>query len=193
LAPVQRVAAELALDVEIRPTIIGDQAAAERARFVGSPTVRVNGHDVDPEGDWTPSTPWSVAWTGMSIALPATPGALDPGGVTEGRKQPLVAPSGDHVGEPDLTLDNPSLLGEPSQNARTTRSSSPRNTHSRRCSWTPYLHPLISDARERYTRGPVIPLGIPPRATPLQRSALAGRPSYQDSTSQHAMDGPRLS
>jgi hypothetical protein len=31
--------------------MITDQAAAERARFVGSPTVRVNGRDVDPEGE----------------------------------------------------------------------------------------------------------------------------------------------
>jgi hypothetical protein len=29
--------------------MISDQAAAERARFVGSPTVRVDGHDVDPD------------------------------------------------------------------------------------------------------------------------------------------------
>ena len=51
LALVQRIAAELALDVEVRTTMISDQAATERARFVGSPTVRVNGRDVDPEGE----------------------------------------------------------------------------------------------------------------------------------------------
>ena len=31
--------------------MIGDQAAAERTRFVGSPTVRVDGRDVDPDGE----------------------------------------------------------------------------------------------------------------------------------------------
>jgi hypothetical protein len=51
LALVQRVRAELGLDAEVRTTMITDQAAAERARFVGSPTVRVAGRDVDPEGE----------------------------------------------------------------------------------------------------------------------------------------------
>ena len=51
LALVQRVLAELGLDAEVHTTMITDQAAAERARFVGSPTVRVNGRDVDPEGE----------------------------------------------------------------------------------------------------------------------------------------------
>jgi hypothetical protein len=51
LALVQRVLAELGLDAEVQTTMISDQAAAERARFVGSPTVRVNGRDVDPEGE----------------------------------------------------------------------------------------------------------------------------------------------
>jgi hypothetical protein len=31
--------------------MISDQAAAEGARFVGFPTVRVDGRDVDPEGE----------------------------------------------------------------------------------------------------------------------------------------------
>jgi hypothetical protein len=51
LALVQRVVTELGVDAEVRTTVIGDQAAAERARFVGSPTVRVNGRDVDPDGE----------------------------------------------------------------------------------------------------------------------------------------------
>ena len=51
LALVQRVAAELGIDAEVQTTMITDQAAAERARFVGSPTVRVDGRDVDPEGE----------------------------------------------------------------------------------------------------------------------------------------------
>ncbi len=51
LALVKRVAAELGVEAEVRATMISDQAAAERARFVGSPTVRVDGRDVDPEGE----------------------------------------------------------------------------------------------------------------------------------------------
>jgi hypothetical protein len=48
LALVKRVRAELGIDAELRTTLIADQAAAERARFPGSPTVRVGGHDVEP-------------------------------------------------------------------------------------------------------------------------------------------------
>jgi hypothetical protein len=57
LALVQRVGTELGIDVELRTTLIADQAAAERARFPGSPTVRVDGRDVEPgsepAGDYT--------------------------------------------------------------------------------------------------------------------------------------------
>src|SRR5512132_4678510 len=53
LALVQRVAAKLGLDLQVRTTPIGDQAAAERTRFPGSPTVRVDGRDVDPDGEYT--------------------------------------------------------------------------------------------------------------------------------------------
>jgi hypothetical protein len=45
---VQRICAELAVDTEVRTILIPDQAAAERARFPGSPTVRVAGRDVEP-------------------------------------------------------------------------------------------------------------------------------------------------
>jgi hypothetical protein len=48
LAMVERVRAELGVDAELRTTLITDRAAAERARFPGSPTVRVDGHDVEP-------------------------------------------------------------------------------------------------------------------------------------------------
>jgi hypothetical protein len=48
LALVRRVRAELGIDAELRATLIVDQAAAERAGFAGSPTVRVDGHDVEP-------------------------------------------------------------------------------------------------------------------------------------------------
>jgi hypothetical protein len=48
LALVQRVLAELGIVAEVRSTLIGDQAAAEQARFAGSPTIRVDGRDVEP-------------------------------------------------------------------------------------------------------------------------------------------------
>jgi hypothetical protein len=48
LALVDRVRAELGIDAELRTSLIVDEAAAERARFAGSPTVRVDGRDVEP-------------------------------------------------------------------------------------------------------------------------------------------------
>jgi hypothetical protein len=48
LSLVRRVCAELGLDAEVRSILITDQASAERARFLGSPTVRVAGRDVEP-------------------------------------------------------------------------------------------------------------------------------------------------
>jgi hypothetical protein len=48
LALVDRVRGELGIDAELRTTLVVDQAAAEQARFAGSPTVRVDGRDVEP-------------------------------------------------------------------------------------------------------------------------------------------------
>jgi hypothetical protein len=48
LALVEQVRTELGLDAELRTTLIVDQAAAQQARFGGSPTVRVDGRDVEP-------------------------------------------------------------------------------------------------------------------------------------------------
>ena len=48
LAMVERVRAELGIDAALRTTVIIDLAAADQARFAGSPTVRVDGHDVEP-------------------------------------------------------------------------------------------------------------------------------------------------
>lgn len=45
---VERVANELALQPEIDVVVVPDAEAAEGARFLGSPTVRVNGHDIEP-------------------------------------------------------------------------------------------------------------------------------------------------
>ena len=48
LALMRRVLAELGIDADVRTTLIIDQTAAEEARFAGSPTVRVDGRDVEP-------------------------------------------------------------------------------------------------------------------------------------------------
>lgn len=47
-ALVERVAAELQLDVEIDLVKVRDPDAASELRFLGSPTVRVNGRDAEP-------------------------------------------------------------------------------------------------------------------------------------------------
>jgi len=49
IALVERVSAELGVEPEIRVVDVPDQAAAQRLRFLGSPTIRVGGHDVDPD------------------------------------------------------------------------------------------------------------------------------------------------
>ncbi len=43
------VAAELGIAAEIREVEVRDEADAKRLRFLGSPTVRVNEVDIDPE------------------------------------------------------------------------------------------------------------------------------------------------
>jgi hypothetical protein len=48
IALVQRVCAQLGSHVELRVVDIPDQQAAEHARFLGSPTIRVDGHDIEP-------------------------------------------------------------------------------------------------------------------------------------------------
>jgi hypothetical protein len=48
LALVERVCGELGIEAELRTSLVGDQAAAQRARFPGSPTIRVDGRDVEP-------------------------------------------------------------------------------------------------------------------------------------------------
>jgi hypothetical protein len=49
-ALVQRVAAELCVEPEVKLIEIRDDDAANQLRFPGSPTVRVNGRDVEPGG-----------------------------------------------------------------------------------------------------------------------------------------------
>jgi len=48
---VKGVGAELGIEPEIRLVNVSDPEAAERERFLGSPTIRVNGRDVEPEAD----------------------------------------------------------------------------------------------------------------------------------------------
>ena len=48
LALIERVAGELGFEPEVRLVNVGDQEAAERLRFLGSPTIRIGGRDVDP-------------------------------------------------------------------------------------------------------------------------------------------------
>jgi hypothetical protein len=51
VALVERLSRELAIEPELRLVNVRDQAAAERLRFLGSPTVRVGGKDVDPHSE----------------------------------------------------------------------------------------------------------------------------------------------
>ena len=48
LALVEGVRDELGIDADVHTTLVVDQAAADQARFAGSPTVRVDGQDVEP-------------------------------------------------------------------------------------------------------------------------------------------------
>lgn len=50
-ALVETVAAELRLEPEIESVQVSDTDAAARLRFLGSPTVRVNGVDIEPGAD----------------------------------------------------------------------------------------------------------------------------------------------
>ena len=44
----REVVSDLGLDVEIREVPVETPAAADALRFVGSPSVRVNGRDIEP-------------------------------------------------------------------------------------------------------------------------------------------------
>ena len=52
LALVQRVCGQLDGQAEVRVIQVADQPAAERLRFLGSPTIRVNGRDIEPGAEW---------------------------------------------------------------------------------------------------------------------------------------------
>jgi len=46
---VERVSREIGVELELRLVNVPDEGAARRLRFLGSPTIRVAGEDVDPE------------------------------------------------------------------------------------------------------------------------------------------------
>jgi hypothetical protein len=47
-AMVERVSGELGLESQLRLVEVSDDDAAQRLRFLGSPTIRVGGRDIDP-------------------------------------------------------------------------------------------------------------------------------------------------
>ena len=49
LAMVERVSRELGIEPEIRLVNVPDDETARQVRFLGSPTIRVDGRDVDPQ------------------------------------------------------------------------------------------------------------------------------------------------
>ena len=49
VALVERVSRELGIEPEIRLVNVADNEAAQEHRFLGSPTIRVGGRDVDPQ------------------------------------------------------------------------------------------------------------------------------------------------
>jgi hypothetical protein len=49
LAMVERVSRELGIEPEIRLVNVPDDETARQVRFLGSPTIRVDGRDVDPD------------------------------------------------------------------------------------------------------------------------------------------------
>jgi hypothetical protein len=51
IALVEQISRELGIEPELRLVEVSDQPAAERLRFLGSPTIRIGGVDVDPRTD----------------------------------------------------------------------------------------------------------------------------------------------
>lgn len=50
-ALVESVVADAGVDAEVRVIAVPDVEAAQRTRFLGSPTIRVNGRDIEPGAD----------------------------------------------------------------------------------------------------------------------------------------------
>jgi len=47
----ERVSRDLGIEPDIRMVEVADPQAAEELRFLGSPTIRIDGHDVEPGAD----------------------------------------------------------------------------------------------------------------------------------------------
>jgi len=71
-ALVDRLAGELELEPRIRMVRIPDLAAATRTRFLGSPTVRVDGRDVELGQRIGAISPFRAVSTRQSTASPAS-------------------------------------------------------------------------------------------------------------------------
>ena len=48
-AMVEAVLEQTGVEAKVSTTVVADEQAAEQYRFLGSPTVRVNGRDVEPD------------------------------------------------------------------------------------------------------------------------------------------------
>jgi hypothetical protein len=51
LSDIERVVAELGVETDVRLVEVADADAAIEKHFLGSPTVRIDGHDVEPGAD----------------------------------------------------------------------------------------------------------------------------------------------
>jgi hypothetical protein len=72
-ALVERLRGELGIDAELRTSLIGDQAAAECARFPGSSTIRVDGRDVEPGSPRSGWPRWPAGCTRHEHGLAGRP------------------------------------------------------------------------------------------------------------------------
>ena len=72
VALVEQVARDAAVDVDLRLIDVPDAAAAAEHRFLGSPTVRVGGRDVEPG---------SEERTGFALACRVYQAPNEPGGL----------------------------------------------------------------------------------------------------------------
>jgi hypothetical protein len=70
---VERVSSELGLEPELRLVNVPDEESARRLRFLGSPTIRVAGRDVDPQAGERDEYVLSCRVYRTENGLPASP------------------------------------------------------------------------------------------------------------------------
>jgi hypothetical protein len=73
IALVERVAKQLGGNAEVRVIEVPDQQTAEQLRFLGSPTIRVNGGDIEPAPTDARSSCTLVGSTRASTACTGCP------------------------------------------------------------------------------------------------------------------------